>query len=40
MTVERTALEGVLLFVPTPHRDDRGLFTRTFDAALAEELGL
>ncbi|WP_327088043.1 dTDP-4-dehydrorhamnose 3,5-epimerase [Nonomuraea sp. NBC_01738] len=40
MRVERTGLDGVLLFVPTPHRDDRGLFTRTFDAALAAEHGL
>ncbi|GGM74444.1 dTDP-4-dehydrorhamnose 3,5-epimerase [Thermopolyspora flexuosa] len=40
MRVERTPLEGVLLFVPTPHHDDRGLFTRTFDTALAEKLGL
>lgn len=40
MRVERTALDGVLLFVPTPHHDDRGLFTRTFDDALAAELGL
>lgn len=40
MRVERGTLDGVLLFVPTPHRDDRGLFTRTFDAALAAEHGL
>ncbi|MFI9555982.1 dTDP-4-dehydrorhamnose 3,5-epimerase family protein [Nonomuraea endophytica] len=40
MRVERTALDGVLLFVPTPHRDDRGLFTRTFDAELAAEHGI
>jgi dTDP-4-dehydrorhamnose 3,5-epimerase len=40
MRVERTALDGVLLFVPTPHRDDRGLFTRTFDVALEAEFGV
>ncbi|GII30585.1 dTDP-4-dehydrorhamnose 3,5-epimerase family protein [Planotetraspora mira] len=40
MRVEHTALDGVLLFVPTPHRDDRGLFTRTFDSAVAAEHGL
>ncbi|MEU0571014.1 dTDP-4-dehydrorhamnose 3,5-epimerase [Nonomuraea sp. NPDC005983] len=40
MRVERAPLEGVLLFVPTPHRDDRGMFTRTFDAAVAAEHGL
>ncbi|MEV0381972.1 dTDP-4-dehydrorhamnose 3,5-epimerase [Nonomuraea sp. NPDC050643] len=40
MRVERTPLSGVLLFVPTPHRDERGLFTRTFDAGVAAEHGL
>lgn len=40
MRVERTVIDGVLLFVPTPYRDDRGLFTRTFDAALGAECGL
>ncbi|MEW9553876.1 dTDP-4-dehydrorhamnose 3,5-epimerase family protein [Nonomuraea sp. NPDC050783] len=40
MRVERGALAGTLLFVPTPHTDERGLFTRTFDAAIAREHGL
>jgi dTDP-4-dehydrorhamnose 3,5-epimerase len=40
MKVEQGELDGVLLFVPIPHRDDRGLFTRTFDAAIAAEAGL
>jgi dTDP-4-dehydrorhamnose 3,5-epimerase len=40
MRVERTELAGVLLFVPEPHRDDRGLFTRTFDATVARRAGL
>ncbi len=40
MRVERGEIEGVLLFAPTPHRDQRGLFTRTFDAAVAAEAGL
>jgi dTDP-4-dehydrorhamnose 3,5-epimerase len=40
MRVERSTLDGVLLFVPAPHRDDRGLFTRTFDAAFEAELGI
>ena len=40
MRVERSTLDGVLLFVPTPHRDDRGLFTRTFDTAFEAEFGL
>ncbi|MEV4311890.1 dTDP-4-dehydrorhamnose 3,5-epimerase family protein [Actinocrispum sp. NPDC049592] len=40
MDVRTTTIEGVLLFVPTPHRDDRGLFTRTFDADIAREYGI
>jgi dTDP-4-dehydrorhamnose 3,5-epimerase len=40
MRVERTEIDGVLLFVPTPHRDDRGLFTRTFDATVAAGHGI
>ncbi len=40
MRVEQGELDGVLLFVPTQHRDDRGLFTRTFDATLAAAHGL
>lgn len=34
------SLPGVLLFLPTPHHDDRGLFTRTFDSAVARAHGL
>jgi dTDP-4-dehydrorhamnose 3,5-epimerase len=30
--IEETELADVLVLVPTPFRDDRGLFTRTFDA--------
>lgn len=40
MKVERLDLEGVLLFLPTPFHDDRGFFTRTFEAGLAAEHGL
>ncbi|MBB2909112.1 dTDP-4-dehydrorhamnose 3,5-epimerase [Streptosporangium becharense] len=40
MRVDRAALDGVLLFTPTPHRDDRGLFTRTFDGTVAARYGL
>lgn len=40
MQVLTTPLDGVLLFVPTPHRDERGLFTRTFDVAIARDAGL
>jgi dTDP-4-dehydrorhamnose 3,5-epimerase len=38
--VVETDLAGVLLFLPTPHRDQRGLFTRTFDTVIAAEKGL
>jgi dTDP-4-dehydrorhamnose 3,5-epimerase len=34
MRVEQGAIAGTLLFVPSPHSDERGLFTRTFDAAI------
>ena len=40
MIVEPADLDGVLLFRPSPHRDDRGLFTRTFDADAAAEHGI
>lgn len=33
MRIERTPLADVLLLVNEPHRDGRGFFTRTFDAA-------
>ncbi|HEY4022071.1 MAG TPA: dTDP-4-dehydrorhamnose 3,5-epimerase [Pseudonocardiaceae bacterium] len=40
MRVVESDLADVLLFLPTPHRDERGLFTRTFDTAIAAEHGL
>jgi dTDP-4-dehydrorhamnose 3,5-epimerase len=40
MQVVTTELPGVLLFQPQPHRDDRGLFTRTFDVHVARGAGL
>jgi dTDP-4-dehydrorhamnose 3,5-epimerase len=40
MMVRNTALEGVLVLEPTPHRDSRGFFTRTFDVAVAHAAGL
>ena len=40
MRVEQTELAGVLLLLPTPHRDDRGFFTRTFDTTIARQAGL
>jgi dTDP-4-dehydrorhamnose 3,5-epimerase len=38
--VHEGAIEGVRVFVPTPHRDDRGLFTRTFDTAIGAAHGV
>jgi len=35
-----SVLDGPFLFVPEPHRDDRGFFTRTFDADDARRAGL
>lgn len=40
MKVDKTSISGLLLFTPTPHRDERGFFTRTFDAAVAKEAGI
>ncbi|PRZ06408.1 dTDP-4-dehydrorhamnose 3,5-epimerase [Isoptericola sp. CG 20/1183] len=40
MRVETTRLAGLLRLVPTPHRDERGFFTRTFDDATAREAGI
>jgi dTDP-4-dehydrorhamnose 3,5-epimerase len=40
MQVQTTALPGVLVFRPEPHHDERGFFTRTFDARIAREHGL
>ena len=34
------SLAGVMVFLPEPHHDDRGFFTRTFDARIAREHGL
>jgi dTDP-4-dehydrorhamnose 3,5-epimerase len=38
--VETAELGDVLVFRPSPHRDDRGFFTRTFDAEVAAAHGL
>ncbi|ORB61006.1 dTDP-4-dehydrorhamnose 3,5-epimerase [Mycobacteroides saopaulense] len=37
MRIHTTEIDGVLLMEPTPHHDDRGFFTRTFDAVLFDE---
>lgn len=40
MEVRSTDIPGALIFVPTPRRDERGFFTRTFDAQIAAAHGL
>jgi dTDP-4-dehydrorhamnose 3,5-epimerase len=40
MRVLQTGLDGVLLFEPTPHRDVRGFFSRTSDAAVLRSVGI
>jgi dTDP-4-dehydrorhamnose 3,5-epimerase len=40
MMVRSTDLEGVLVLEPTPHRDSRGFFARTFDVGVADAAGL
>ena len=37
MRIEPTDLADVLVLVPQPFRDDRGLFTRTFDAEVFDD---
>ncbi|MEV8612314.1 dTDP-4-dehydrorhamnose 3,5-epimerase [Amycolatopsis sp. NPDC051373] len=34
------AISGLILFQPTPHRDERGFFSRTFDADVARSAGI
>lgn len=34
------SLSGVVVFLPTPHHDERGFFTRTFDVGVARRHGL
>ena len=40
MQVQVGKLPGVLVFSPEPVRDDRGFFTRTFDATVARDAGV
>ncbi|MDT5178605.1 MAG: dTDP-4-dehydrorhamnose 3,5-epimerase [Mycobacterium sp.] len=37
MRIEQSGLAGVVTMVPEPFRDERGLFTRTFDAEIFDE---
>ena len=40
MNVNETDLHGVLLFTPEPYVDERGLFSRTFDADVVRSAGI
>jgi dTDP-4-dehydrorhamnose 3,5-epimerase len=40
MDFERTALGGVVVFRPQPVRDERGFFSRTFDADVVQQAGV
>lgn len=40
MDVEATQIPGLVVFRPTPHTDERGFFSRTFDADLARTVGI
>ncbi len=40
MDFETTAIPGLILFTPSPHRDARGFFSRTFDAETARKAGV
>lgn len=40
MEFTRTSIPGVLLFAPSPHPDERGFFSRTFDSDVARRAGL
>jgi len=40
LRVSTRSIPGLLVFTPTPHRDERGFFTRTFDAEVARAAGV
>lgn len=40
MDATTTAIPGVIVFTPQPHVDQRGLFSRTFDAEVARAAGI
>jgi len=40
MEYANTAISGLIRFTAPMHRDERGFFSRTFDAAVAREAGL
>ncbi len=40
MKIVETPIAGLVVFEPTPHRDERGYFTRTFDAEVVARAGI
>ena len=40
MHVTETHIPGLKVFTPTPHHDERGFFSRTFDAGAARKAGI
>lgn len=40
MDVSVTRIPGLRVFTPTPHLDDRGFFSRTFDTEVARSAGI
>jgi dTDP-4-dehydrorhamnose 3,5-epimerase len=40
MKVSTTTIAGVLIFTPQPYRDERGFFSRTFDADIVRQAGI
>lgn len=40
MKVSTTTIAGVLVFTPQPHLDERGFFSRTFDADIVRRAGI
>lgn len=40
MKIIETAVEGLVVLEPTPHRDERGYFTRTLDVNVLQEAGI
>lgn len=40
MDVESTSIAGLMVFRPSPHLDERGFFSRTFDAGVARSAGI
>src|SRR5690606_31658763 len=40
MKIIETSIPGLVVFEPTPHRDERGYFSRTYDVEVVREAGI